>query len=183
MVWLSWIRIRIQDQGNLPNLTNKQALSQHLIHYLLTKSHPPRGHTSTTSYVSCNRELPHVWCFLFVKDETSCTLWTRSPSSWPSCAGSNTSQQSEPPSCPAFSSRFSFLQEIESVSRIRDVYPWSWFLPIPDPGSRIQKQEQKRGVKTNFLLYLFCSHKFHKIVNYFIFEILKTKIWPISKEL
>ncbi len=24
---------------------------------------------------------------------------------------------------------------------------------------------------------LFCSHKFHKIVNYFIFEMLKTKMW------
>ncbi len=33
------------------------------------------------------------------------------------------------------------------VLRIRDVYPGSWFLPIPDPGSRVQKQLQKRGVK------------------------------------
>ncbi len=34
-----------------------------------------------------------------------------------------------------------------AVLRIRDVYPGSWFLPIPDPGSRIQKQQQKRGVR------------------------------------
>jgi hypothetical protein len=48
---------------------------------------------------------------------------------------------------------------------------------IPDPGSRIQKPEQKRGVKKNLLSYLFCSHKFHKIGNYFIFEVLKKKMW------
>ena len=33
--------------------------------------------------------------------------------------------------------------------------PGSWFLPIPDPGSRIQKQQQKREVKKNILSYLF----------------------------
>ncbi len=47
---------------------------------------------------------------------------------------------------------------------------------MPDPNfypSRIQKQDQKRGVKKNLLLYLFYSHKIHKIVNYFIFEMLK----------
>jgi hypothetical protein len=32
----------------------------------------------------------------------------------------------------------------ESVLRIRDVYPGSWFLPIPDPGSRIQRQVEFR---------------------------------------
>ena len=66
-----------------------------------------------------------------------------------------------------------------AVLRIRDVYPGSLFLPIPDPGSRIQKQQQKRGVK-NFFGHsgtCFCSHKFHKIENYFIFEMLKEKIW------
>jgi hypothetical protein len=35
--------------------------------------------------------------------------------------------------------------------RIRDVYPGSRFLTLPDPGSRIQKQQQKRGVKKNLL--------------------------------
>jgi hypothetical protein len=51
---------------------------------------------------------------------------------------------------------------------------------IPDPDfypSRIQKQEQKRGIEKNLVSYLFCSHKFHKIENYFIFEMLKKKIW------
>jgi hypothetical protein len=45
------------------------------------------------------------------------------------------------------------------------------------PGSRIQKQQQPRGVKKNLLSYLFCSHKFHKIGNYLIFEMLKKKLW------
>ncbi len=48
---------------------------------------------------------------------------------------------------------------------------------ISDPGSRIQKQQQKRGVKKNLLSYLFCSHEFHKIENYFIFEMPKKKFW------
>jgi hypothetical protein len=44
---------------------------------------------------------------------------------------------------------------------------------LPDPKtSRIQKPQQKREMK------IFCSHKFHKIVNYFIFEMLKEQIWP-----
>ncbi len=55
--------------------------------------------------------------------------------------------------------------------------PGSWFLPIPDPGSRIQKQQQKRGVKKNLLQNFLCSHKFYKIANYFSFEVLKKKIW------
>jgi hypothetical protein len=32
-------------------------------------------------------------------------------------------------------------------------------------------------VKKNFCQTFFGSHKFHKIVNYFIFEMLKKKIW------
>jgi hypothetical protein len=51
------------------------------------------------------------------------------------------------------------------VLQIRDVYP----------GSRIQKQQQKRGVGKNLLSYFFCSHKFHKIKYYFIFELLTKK--------
>jgi hypothetical protein len=52
-------------------------------------------------------------------------------------------------------------------------------IPIPDLGSRIQKQPQKRGVKKNLCHgTFFYSHKFHNIVNYFIFEMLKKKkIW------
>ncbi len=48
---------------------------------------------------------------------------------------------------------------------------------IPDPDfypSRIQKQQQKRGVKKKLSSYLFLQpQKFHKIENYFIFEMLK----------
>ncbi len=57
------------------------------------------------------------------------------------------------------------------VLRIRDVYPGSWFLPIPDLGSRIQNSN-KRGVK-KICYTFFWSLKFHKIVNYFTFEMLK----------
>jgi hypothetical protein len=51
---------------------------------------------------------------------------------------------------------------------------------IPDPNfhpSRIQKQQQKRGVKKILCHTFLCSHKFHKIVHYFSFEVLKKKIW------
>jgi hypothetical protein len=69
-----------------------------------------------------------------------------------------------------------------TVLRIRDVYPGSrilFFYPsrIPDP----ETSTKERGEK-NLLSYLFLSHKFPKIVNYFIFEMLKKKIWPIFKE-
>ncbi len=60
-------------------------------------------------------------------------------------------------------------------------------IPDPDfthPGSRIsvpmiQIQLQKRGVKKNLLPYVtfFYSHKFNKIVNYLMFEMLNKKIW------
>jgi hypothetical protein len=66
---------------------------------------------------------------------------------------------------------------------------------IPDPdfypsrtpalglGTRIQKQQQKRGVKKISCHTFFCSHKFHKIENYFIFGMLKEKKFgPIFKE-
>jgi hypothetical protein len=48
---------------------------------------------------------------------------------------------------------------------------------IPDLGSQIQKQQLKRGVKKICCHIFFCSHKFHKIKYYFIFEMLKKKIW------
>ncbi len=57
--------------------------------------------------------------------------------------------------------------------------PVSWFYPyrILDLGSRIQKQQQKRGVKKICCHTFFCSHKFPKIENYFIFEMVKNKMW------
>ncbi len=60
--------------------------------------------------------------------------------------------------------------------------PGSWFLPIPDPGSRIpdpksQNRNKREWWKKNFCHTFFCCHKFHKIVDYFIFEMLKKRIW------
>ncbi len=59
-----------------------------------------------------------------------------------------------------------FYENTYSVLRIRDVYP----------GSRIQKPQLKEGVKKFCCQTFFCSHKFHKIVNHFIFEMMKEKI-------
>ncbi len=82
-----------------------------------------------------------------------------------------------------------FIITTKTVLRIRDVYPGSWFLPIPDPdfypspisnpGSRISdlgswipdpKQQQKRRVKKISCHPFLCSHKFHKIEHYFSAE-------------
>ena len=56
--------------------------------------------------------------------------------------------------------------------------PGPWFLPIPDPGSRISdpgsKNSNKRERWEKISCHTFlCSHKFHKIVNYLSFEVLK----------
>jgi hypothetical protein len=51
----------------------------------------------------------------------------------------------------------------------------SW-ITDPDLVSRIQKQQQKRGVKKICCHNFLCSHKFHKTANYFSFEVLKKKI-------
>ncbi len=75
------------------------------------------------------------------------------------------------------------FQRLSRLMRIRDVYPGSRILIFTHPGSRIldlgsriQKQQQKRWVK-KFVIILFFNHKFHKIEYYFIFEMLKKKIW------
>ncbi len=71
-------------------------------------------------------------------------------------------------------------QSFKIVLRIRDVYCLSRILIFTHPGSRIPdpKQEQKRGVIKNCChTVFFCTQKFHKIVNYFIFEMVKKKIW------
>ncbi len=56
--------------------------------------------------------------------------------------------------------------------------PGSWFLPIPDLGSQIPdpKTATKERGENFFCHTIFCSQKFHKIENYFIFEMLKKKI-------
>jgi hypothetical protein len=51
---------------------------------------------------------------------------------------------------------------------------------IPDLGSRIpdpKTAKKERGEKKFVVNTFLCSHKFHKIVNYFSFEVLKKKIW------
>jgi hypothetical protein len=53
----------------------------------------------------------------------------------------------------------------------------SRILIFTHPGSRIQKQQQKRGVKKIFCHTFLCTHKFHKIENYLSFEVLKKKNW------
>jgi hypothetical protein len=44
---------------------------------------------------------------------------------------------------------------------------------IPDPKTATKETGEKKFFCHNFL----CSHKFHKIANYFSFEVLKKKIW------
>ena len=76
--------------------------------------------------------------------------------------------------------------EKPAVLWIRDVYPGSRFLLIPNPGSRISDPgsripdakiaTKERGEKNFCLTFLF-SLKCHKIEQYFSFEVLKKKIW------
>ncbi len=51
---------------------------------------------------------------------------------------------------------------------------------IPDLGSRIPDPKtatKERGEKKISCHTFLCSHKFHKIVNYLSFQVLKKKIW------
>jgi hypothetical protein len=50
---------------------------------------------------------------------------------------------------------------------------------IPDP----KTATKERGEKKIVVLPFFCSHKFHKIAKYFIFLMLKKKMWQILKKL
>jgi hypothetical protein len=47
---------------------------------------------------------------------------------------------------------------------------------IPDLRSRIQHPQNKRRGEKFVVLHFFCSHKYYKIENYFIFEQVKKKI-------
>ncbi len=53
--------------------------------------------------------------------------------------------------------------------------PGSWFLPIPDPGSK--NSNKREGWKKLYVKPFYVATKFNKIVNYFSFEVLKKKIW------
>jgi hypothetical protein len=48
---------------------------------------------------------------------------------------------------------------------------------MPDLGSWIQKQQQKRKQTKELVVAFFCSHKYHIIENYFAFDLVKKKIW------
>jgi hypothetical protein len=64
------------------------------------------------------------------------------------------------------------------VWRIRDVYPRSRILIFTHTGSRISDPKaatKERGEKKISCHNFLCSHKFHKIVNYVSFEVLKKK--------
>jgi hypothetical protein len=67
------------------------------------------------------------------------------------------------------------------VLRIRDVYPGSQILIFTHPGSRIQKEQQKRWVTKNLLSYFFVATNIKK--SNFIFEMLKKKFGSVFKEL
>jgi hypothetical protein len=56
------------------------------------------------------------------------------------------------------------------LSRILD--PDFYPSRIPDPKTATKEKGEKKLV----VIFL-CSHKFHKIANYFSFEVLKKKIW------
>jgi hypothetical protein len=62
------------------------------------------------------------------------------------------------------------------VWRIRDVYPGSRILIFTHPGSRIQNSSKRERWKKIICHTFLCSHKVHKIVNYFSYEVLKKKI-------
>jgi hypothetical protein len=52
---------------------------------------------------------------------------------------------------------------------------------IPDPGSK--NSNKREGLKKICCHIFFCSHNLHKTENYFIFEMLKKKIWASFKAL
>jgi hypothetical protein len=56
--------------------------------------------------------------------------------------------------------------------------PGSWFT---HPGSK--NSNKREGWKKNLLPYLFSQPQFHKIENYFIFEMLKKKMWANFKKI
>jgi hypothetical protein len=66
---------------------------------------------------------------------------------------------------------------IGSFHSVADLGCLSRILIFTYPGSRIQKRQQKGRVKKISCHTFLCSHKFHKIENYFSFEVLKKKIW------
>ncbi len=59
-----------------------------------------------------------------------------------------------------------WVKKSRTVLRIRDVYPGSWFLPIPDPGSRIPDPKtatKGRGEKKFVVKPIFVATNFTKL--------------------
>jgi hypothetical protein len=64
------------------------------------------------------------------------------------------------------------------VLRIRDVYLRSRILIFIHPGSRIQQKYGTNRGGNFFCPTIFCSHKYNKIVNNYIFEQVKNFLKP-----
>ncbi len=61
---------------------------------------------------------------------------------------------------------------------IWDIYPGSCFYPSRIPHPESKNRNEREGRKKFFVIPFFvATNFFHKIVNYFIFEMLKKKIW------
>ncbi len=68
-------------------------------------------------------------------------------------------------------------RQLISELRIWDFYPRSRILIFSHPGSWIQNSNKREGWKKICCHNFSCTHKFHKIANYFSFELLKKNIW------
>jgi hypothetical protein len=62
-----------------------------------------------------------------------------------------------------------------AVWRIRDVYPGSRILIFTHPGSRIQKQQQKRGVKNFLIITFYAATNFSKLQIILVLECRRKK--------
>ncbi len=63
------------------------------------------------------------------------------------------------------------------VLRIRDVYPGSRILIFTHPGSRIQKQQQKRGVKKFDVIPFYVATNFTKLYIILVLKCWRKKMW------
>ncbi len=67
------------------------------------------------------------------------------------------------------------------VLRIRDVYPGSWFLPIPDPGSK--NSNKREGWKKFVVITFYVATNFTKLHIILVWMCWRKKCGPIFKEL
>ncbi len=71
----------------------------------------------------------------------------------------------------------------QAVLRIRDVYSGYRILIFTHPGSRIQKQQQKRGVQKNCVIPFYVATNFSKLKIILVLKCWRKKFGPIFKEL